>query len=395
MESENTPFELHDPELEALALALHEDRPTPHVDFTSKLDDAVADHFPPEWSDGVTNENRAGFFARLGSRFGRPRQALLLVTAGFAGLLLVVVTVGVGLDGSESTDTTSPDAPIASTESAPSAGGASSAGGTTQSSTADSVTAPVPNSPEAVTQKQFRDSPGAYAAGTKDRKVATEADITLGTDPENVQDVSNEIVDVVDDHNGIVLDSSVRDGPAGQAGASFSLMIPSEQVESAIGDLSGIADLRARTQETEDITAPTLTVEDSLRDSRARVDSLVKELSESTTDEDRTRIEAELASERRQAARLNTRLNKLERRANLTPVGVTVETGGDTGSDEGDSSWGIGDAFDDAGKLLGVSAGVALIALAIAVPIGLMVLISLALNRAWVRHSRRRALEEN
>ncbi|MBK5233435.1 MAG: hypothetical protein JJE13_10700 [Thermoleophilia bacterium] len=94
-------------------------------------------------------------------------------------------------------------------------------------------------------------------------------------------------------------------------------------------------------------------------------------------------------------ARLTTRLNKLERRANLTPVGVTVETGGDTSSSDDDSSWGIGDAVDDAGRMLGVSAGVALIALAIAVPIGLMVLIALALNRAWVRRSRQRALDEN
>jgi len=238
-------------------------------------------------------------------------------------------------------------------------------------------------------------SPGAYAAGTKNRKVAMETDITLGTEPGNVQDASNEIVDVVDDHNGIVLDSSVKDGPAGEAGAHFSLLIPSAQLESAVSDLSGVADLRSRSQETEDITAPTLTVQDSLRDARARVDSLVKELAGATTDEDRARIEDELAAGRRQASRLNTKLNRLERRASLTPVSVKVETGGDTSSSDDDSSWGISDAFDDAGRMLGVSAGVALIALAIAIPIGLIVLIALALNRAWIRHSRRRALEEN
>jgi hypothetical protein len=38
---------------------------------------------------------------------------------------------------------------------------------------------------------------------------------------------------------------------------------------------------------------------------------------------------------------------------------------------------------------------VALIALAVAIPIGLMVLIALAINRAWLRRSRDRALRDS
>jgi len=401
--------ELNDPELEALAVALRENRPEPEADFAEKLDTAVADHFPKEWTDDA-NPGRRSFSDWLTRHFGNARQVLLPATAGLAGILVVAVVVGVGMNGGGSSDTNS-DSSVASREFSAGDSGAVSAepefedraqGNESFDSSAGGAAA---NSIEKLSSKQLDQadvqvvpaskSPGVYAAGTDDRKVAYETDITLGTDPDNVQDVSNDIVGVVDDHDGIVLDSSVEDGPAGQAGADFSLMIPSAQLESAVSDLSGLADLRSRNQETEDITAPTLTVEDSLRDSRARVDSLVKELSEATTDEDRARIEDELAQERRQAARLSTRLNKLERRASLTPVSVVVETGGDTSSDEDDSAWGVGDAFDDAGRMLGVAAGVTLIALAIAVPIGLVLLIALALNRAWVRHSRRRALEDN
>ncbi len=414
MASENTPDDLHDLELEALAVALRENRPEPTREFADRLDTAVTDHFPPEWSENVTHRSNTSFFQRLKERFEGGRQVLLPATAGLAGLLVVAVVVGVGMNGDGgTTDTISSTSDSSVSESTGAAGGGSA--GTIENAAPSPSTA----APELYTKgnqsgganSQFQDSgeqltygddavrtsksPGAYAAGVNDRKVAQEADITLGTDPENVQDVSNDIVEVVDDRGGIVLDSSVLDGPAGQAGASFSLLIPSAQLESAVSDLSGIADLRSRSQETEDITAPTLTVEDSLRDSRARVDSLVKELSEATTTEDRNRIEDDLALERRQAARLSTKLNRLERRANLTPVGVTVETGGDTSASGDDSSWGIGEAIDDAGNMLGVSAGVALIALAIAIPIGLVVLIALALNRAWVRHSRRRALKEN
>ena len=391
MDSENTPFELNDlndPELEALAVALRENRPEPEAGFAGKLDTAVADHFPPEWSTDVITEPKAGFFERFTFRLGGPRKILLPATAGFAGLLVVAVVVGGNLNGpgetTDSSSSSSSDVPATSTESTPSPA----------SPSADSISV-IPNAGGEGAGRFLDKSPGAYAAGTKNRKVAMETDITLGTEPGNVQDASNEIVDVVDDHNGIVLDSSVKDGPAGEAGAHFSLLIPSAQLESAVSDLSGVADLRSRSQETEDITAPTLTVQDSLRDARARVDSLVKKLAGATTDEDRARIEDELAAGRRQASRLNTKLNRLERRASLTPVSVKVETGGDTSSSDDDSSWGISDAFDDAGRMLGVSAGVALIALAIAIPIGLIVLIALALNRAWILHSRRRALEEN
>ncbi|MGB0121346.1 MAG: DUF4349 domain-containing protein, partial [Solirubrobacterales bacterium] len=126
----------------------------------------------------------------------------------------------------------------------------------------------------------------------------------------------------------------------------------------------------------------------------ARIESLVSQLSETTTDDEREAVEKELRQERRKAARLTTSLNRLERRANLTPVAVTVVTGESSGSTD-DSGWGFSDALDDAGNMLGIAAGVTLIALAIAIPIGIVVLISLALNRAWVRRSRRRALEEN
>ncbi len=401
--------QLNDPELEALAVALCENRPEPEAGFAEKLDTAVAEHFPAEWTAGLTNRSKPGLLSRLKDRFVGTRQILLPATAAFAGLILVVAVVGVGLNESGDSGSTVSDSSSISSESSsrarlakPESSTSGGASATFDDEGPGAAAAADPVTRQAVTRQADRTgpvangpSPGAYAAGTDDRKVAHETDITLGTEPENVQDVSNDIVNVVDDHNGIVLDSSVQDGPAGEAGAGFSLMIPSAQLDSAVSDLSGIADLRSRSQQTEDITAPTLTVEDSLRDSRARVDSLVKELSEATTDEDRARIEAELGSERRQAARLNTRLNKLERRANLTPVSVVVETGGDTSAGEDDSAWGIDDALDDAGRMLGIAAGVSLIALAIAIPIGLIVLISLALNRAWVRHSRRRALEDS
>jgi len=244
---------------------------------------------------------------------------------------------------------------------------------------------PMRTSRRALAAPEIRTESTGNAPG---RKVAVDASLTLGTDPDGVQEVANDVVEVVDEHGGIVLDSSVTDGPEGRAGAEFSLSIPSRQVESAIADLSGIADLRERNQQTEDITAPFTTTADRLKTTRARIAGLLGELESAYTDEDRQRIERRLRAERWRARDLQRRMNRLEKRVAMTPVAVSVVTDRDGSG----SSWGLGEALDDAGRLLGIAAGVALIALAISIPIGLMALIVLAINRAWVRRARNRAL---
>jgi hypothetical protein len=55
--------------------------------------------------------------------------------------------------------------------------------------------------------------------------------------------------------------------------------------------------------------------------------------------------------------------------------------------------WTPGDALGDAGRVLEVIAGVAVIALAILIPVGVIVLIAMLLGRILTRHRRLRALE--
>lgn len=85
-----------------LAQALHESRPTPEPGFTERLDQAVADHFPPEWADeaALGKQGRGGIGSiaeRFRRRTGR-RPILLPAMAGFAGLLLVATVVVSAVD---------------------------------------------------------------------------------------------------------------------------------------------------------------------------------------------------------------------------------------------------------------------------------------------------------
>lgn len=411
-----TDFEMNQ-ELNDLAQALRENRPTPEPDFTERLDQAVADHFPPEWADeAALGKQGNGGIGNIAERFRRRmggRRAMLPAMAGFACILVVATVVvgaidsgrlgGGGSDGGQTiVDQEISDS--ASNAQTSSTGGASADMAVPESIQSEKsftdLAKPESSSSSSVQiERQLgsinpgvRLGPETTNAASNKRDVAREAEITLGSRPEEVQDVANKVVSVTDDHNGIVMNSDVTDGEAGNAGATFKLLIPSGQIESAVADLSEIADLKSRSQELTDITAPTNRAEDEIADSEAKIKSLLGELETTYDEEDRANLERRIRWERYDKQAAETRLNRLERRADYTPVDLRVETGGDSVSDDGSSSWGLGDAVDDAGKMLGVAAGVTVIALAIAIPIGIVILIALAINRATVRRSRRKIL---
>lgn len=387
-------------EFEDLARALREGRPTPEPEFAERLDRIVADHFPPGWARDTSPAGQGrGRIGNLTERFRRRmsgRRLLLPAVAGVASVLMFTTVVAIEVDGGrfgggdeprdiqgmpgsqavEMAETGNGDSAVMP-ELSREQFGDQAAGMSESSADADAV-APA--------------SPGSAGSHLKaDREVALEAEITLGTEPSSVQDVANEIVSVTDDHNGIVMDSSVVDGEDGAAGASFRLLIPSAQIDTAVADLSGIADLRSRSQELTDITAPVNSTEGSIADSKAKIEGLLGELSETYDEDERAALERRIHRERVNLRAVEARLDRLERRADYTPVSLRVETTGDTSSDD-ESSWGFPDAVDDAGKLLGVAAGVTVLALAVAIPIGIIVLVALAMNRAWVRRARHRAL---
>jgi hypothetical protein len=385
-------------EFAELASSLKAGRPTPDPLYTDELDQAVTDGFPPDWSADPERPAGRGFFGRFVERFGGKREALLPLTTAVAGLVVVVVALGVafndGRSGSGFDETSQPGFAqgTGNGDSATAAGASASNDSGAEAESAARLQA-VPESLGPAAAVPIGATALGAAPGAANRQVARDVKITLATTPEDLQETSNRIVEVSDSFNGIVMRSSVSDGEAGVARARFSLLIPSGKAEEAVAELSAVADLRSRSQGSVDITAPTLTTRDRLQTAEARVDSLLNELAEAASDEERATVERKLRNARLSVAWLTTQLNRLERKVSLTPVTIAIETGQDSGSDV--SGWNLGDAIDDAGNLLGISAGVALIALAVAIPIGLMVLIALAINRAWLRRSRDRALRDS
>jgi Domain of unknown function (DUF4349) len=373
------------PRDEQLIADLQALRPAPRPEFTAELDQRAAAGFPrrTHW--------RWTPFDRL--RAMQPRK-LLIPAGGVAVLAIAVTTALVAMHGPRSQTTLNLDrsggqgdqsqpsqsgneyerlvpaqqaAPEAEGLSAPAAGNAASGA--------------------AELERLSKDAP----TRVHNRAVERSAELVLGAAPGDVAADSSEVFDAVHAHDGIVLRSSTREGEPGVAGARFELLIPSAKLGDALAALSAIDEVRSRHEATDDITAPTVATGELLQDSKARIDSLLAQLEAAETESEREAVEAELAQERRHRSRLRAQLQQLERRADYSRVLVRIETG--TGEESsGGGAWGVGDALDDAGKILAVAAAVSVVALAVLGPIALIALLAWLAHRAWVRRERRRVL---
>lgn len=374
---------------------LTESRPEPTEEFTDRLDRAVADGFPPEWvEERPARSFLDRFRRRLAGRGGR--RVLLPAVAGVCGILFAAVVV------IKAGETTGPEGPVG-----PGAGiTVKREPATTQNPAAD-LDESARSAADSVRQTGSarlhgmdlapRTLPGPGPELIRKpgggRDVVRNAKITLGTGPDKVQDVANQVVEVVDRHRGFVLNSEVTDGPRGRAGAEFTLRIPAGSLEKAIADLSGIADLRSRSQGLTDVTAPIDSNTKRIRKAKGRIAVLRTQLEQTTDPVEQRRLENRIRARRWSIRAARNQLKRLERKVRYAPVSLSVVTSSDSSSD-GPSRWGLSNALDDAGHILATAAGVMVLALAVAIPIGLVVLLALALNRAWVRRSRRRVLEE-
>lgn len=399
-------------------------------EMTPSLEESFAADLDARAAAGFEAGERRGGISALHAAWDRFRAVPLtrrLMPVGVAALGAVVVSTAVvalkdggGGDASTQAPTAISDSGAGSSSSASkvatgAVGGGSSGAAATEAAPVTPLpvpAAPLPNggsyteskapTPSQVTDQYLSQSSldikpkpsGPYASGQNHRAIERDAQITLGTDPDKVQSVSDAVLGVVGRYQGIVLNSSVRDGPAGDAGAQFGLLIPSDRLSDALADLSAVAEVRSREENTKDITAPTVTTQEHLRDARAEVEGLLKQLARADTDAERRSAEGQLAFQRQRIARLRSTLSSLSRRANLSKVTLEIVTG-DASSfgAAGGGRWTIGDALGDSGNILGTAAGITLIGLAILAPFALLALLVWLFRRAFVSQSRRRALE--
>jgi hypothetical protein len=348
------------PDLEALVRAT---RPVPDPAWAARLDSRVAYGFPdapPPWYLWP---------------FALARQNLVPMGA-LASVVLIVTLAAIGIGNSSSDDSASSGSG-GSGSVATDAGAESSSGDSSAGSQAATPAAPRAAAPD--------------VAG--DRATRRSAEIVLSTRASDVERVSDGAIRVADQLGGFVQSSSVNAGGA-DAGAELVLRVPSERLPQALSQLSRLGHVRSRSQQAEDLTDQRSALRAAVTDARAERDGLRRRLAKAETDEERARLRGQLQRAEQLIITRKRRLAGLNREVSYATVGVEVR-----GTHRGavapppGGRWTPADALHDAGRVLEVSAGVAVIALAVLVPLGLIAALAAVAGRLVVRRRRERALE--
>ena len=296
---------------------------------------------------------------RRGARLWRPALA-----AGLAGLLIAVVVVAVGRSRDDVTTNFS---------SRVQSGGESSQG--------SSAPAQTPAAPEAA------------ATAAPARRVERDASLTLSAAPRAFDEVTRGVMDTADRFGGIVQRSDVdRTGSRGQA--SFDLRIPASRLERTLAALSRLAHVRSRSAGSEDVTTAFNGAASRLADARAERRALLRALAAARTDAEIASVRARLADARRRLARAERSVARLRARTDFARVSVTVVTGdaGAVAPPRSGDHWTPGDAARDAVRVLEVVLGIALVGLAVVLPVALLLGLALGGSRLARRRRREAAL---
>ncbi|CAN5492772.1 hypothetical protein BH20ACT17_BH20ACT17_07950 [soil metagenome] len=202
------------------------------------------------------------------------------------------------------------------------------------------------------------------------RKVERSVFLVLATPKDKVESTADDVVQTVDRFRGIVARSSVAADDRSGGEATFDLRIPTSRVEEALGALSKLGHVAERRQDLRDITASFSSTQERLDEARAERRALLRALGNATTQARIESIRTRLRLVRAQIASAKGQMASLQRRANYSRVSVIVR--GNSKAEQVGGTWSPGDAAGDALRVLEVIAGIALIALAVAIPLALL-----------------------
>jgi hypothetical protein len=357
---------------------------------------ATAPEMTPGFAARLEEEVRSGFPTSPQAARRRDRRALagrrwmLLPAAGSLAAVIVALVIvlgtgaGSGGGGGGGTGTADQVARDNATPSAPQTEAASpAAGGKATGSAAPSV-AQAP--PAAVPST-------AAIAPAPARKVQRSAVLSLRTPEDRFEQTTDAVGATVARFGGIVASSQIGASDAAGGEATFDLRIPTARLDRALADLSRLGLVTERTQTLQDITASFASVQDRLTDARAERRGLLRALGRATTQNQVASIKAQLRTVSSRIAGLKGELSSLRRRADLSRVDLTVRGDGASGGGAGGGDWTPRDAAGDALRVIEVLAGVALVALAVLVPLGLITAAVLLVVRSARRRRRESALD--
>jgi hypothetical protein len=382
-------------ELAELALLLSAARPQPDPAFASSLDQRVAHRFA--WTQAAPRRRRTWW--TLSPAWGGG-----LVAAG----LVIAVVLAVGGGGGSSSATFNV---------APSPGNASSASSSAGSAPARTLAPAHNGTPAGRTQgsassasgksaPKLLSNPGVYGPAvtstgaptppSSGRKIIQSAQLSLNAPPQRLETVAQEVFNVVGAQHGYVQHSTVTASGGPNAYAQFQLSVPSGNLAQAMSQLSQLryASVSTRTDATQDVNNQYVGDLRRLADAKALRTALLKRLGQAVTTEQIDSLNQQIHDTDQSISADQATLNKLNHQVDYTQVQVTINGAVIAAHHKsGGKGFTLGKATHDAGRVLTVAAGVALIALAALVPLLLVAALGLWLLTTVRRRRREQALD--
>jgi hypothetical protein len=373
-------------------LILAGQHPVPSPEFAAALDERVARRFsaPPA---AVKPRGRHRWLYAPGAALA------------FGAVVALVIVLG-GQNGSSSSSSSSAAASApqllndvapqrhATSSSARAKPTANGALGTATSAAAGSV-AGAPSAGASSSASSAASPPAlttpALTPSTTHRQVVQSAQLALSTRPNQVDDVAQQVFNVVTAQNGVVNNSQVTATNSSTGYAQFALSVPSanlSQTMSALSRLHG-ASVVSRTDTTQDITQQVGGAGMRLAEARALRTSLLKQLANATTTAQVDSLKTQIRDADASISSDEATLHSLHRQVAFSRISVSINASMAPGHPVSGGGFTLGKAAHDAGRVLVVAAGVALIALAALVPVGLVVGLL-----AWIGYTIRRRWRE-
>jgi uncharacterized iron-regulated membrane protein len=171
--------------------------------------------------------------------------------------------------------------------------------------------------------------------------------------------------------------------------------VPGANLQATMAALSRLhgASVVSRTDSSQDITGQLGAAGRRLADARALRTSLLRQLATATTVGEINSLKARIHDAEASISSDLATLRSLRREVDNSQISVTINAAQVPGAVSGSGGFTIGKALHDAGRVLVVAAGVALITLAVAVPLLLLGAIWWWARQAWRRHQREQALD--
>lgn len=351
-------------ELAELALLVADERPEPDAECAAELDHRVE-----------------GRFARPPASPKRRSRWLWGPAAGLAAAAVVVVVIV----------SQGPPAKRAASDAALPASTSAAASGASRV-----YKVPIPQGAQTLSTPSGASSSGDAipAPPPNAHKVVQGAQLSLTTPASRIDTVAQEVFDVVGQEKGTVSSSTVTAG--GTSGyAQFELSVPSASLPQTMAALSTVryARVASRTDTTQDVNGQYLADVRRLADARALRTSLLKQLANATTQTQIESLTARIHDAEASISSDEATLRQLNHQVDLTQIALTINAGAVPVAGSHGGGFTLGNAAHDAGKVLTVAAGIALIIAAALVPVGLVAALGWWIAAAVRRRRREQALD--